>query len=73
MNTDPEAHQPGSEGSDDSFDAADAWDAFDADVFTREIENVSASDWDVDTDLLWGDLDAPDDPGADAMSPDFPG
>jgi len=26
-----------------------------ANVFTEEIENVSASDWDVDADVLWGD------------------
>ena len=26
-----------------------------ADMFTQEIENVNASDWDMDSDLLWGD------------------
>lgn len=27
-------------------------------MFTREIENVEASDWDVDSDSLWGEEDA---------------
>ncbi len=67
MYTDPDDRQRGADGADDS-----SFDAFDADIFTREIENVSASDWDVDTDLLWGEPDAPDDPGADAMITDFP-
>lgn len=44
-----------------------------ANAFTDEIVNVSASDWDVDADVLWGqdaslDLDA--DPGPAAY--DFP-
>ena len=43
----------------------------DADIFTREIENVSASDWDVDTDLLWGDPDAAGDQGADGVDSGF--
>jgi hypothetical protein len=33
------------------------------DMFTQEIENVDASDWDVDSESLWGDETA--DTGAD--------
>ncbi len=68
MYTDPDDRQPELDGADDS-----SFDAFGADVFTREIENVSASDWDVDTDLLWGEPEALDEPGADAIASDFPG
>ncbi|KJL40856.1 MULTISPECIES: hypothetical protein [Microbacterium] len=44
-----------------------------ANAFTDEIANVTASDWDVDADVLWGDDASPDlgiDPGASAF--DFP-
>jgi len=44
-----------------------------ANVFTEEIENVAASDWDIDADVLWGEdssLDIGMDPGAGAY--DFP-
>jgi len=44
-----------------------------ANAFTEELENVAASDWDVDADALWGDdatFDVGMDPGAAAY--DFP-
>jgi hypothetical protein len=37
---------------------------FGTDMFSSEIANVDASDWDVDTDLIWGDDDPADDGGA---------
>lgn len=67
MYPDPDDHPPDAGAMGDS-----SFDVFGGDVFTREIENVSASDWDVDSDLLWGEPDAPDDPGADAIGADFP-
>jgi hypothetical protein len=39
-------------GSDFADAAADPWLA---NLFSDEIENVNASDWDVDTALIWGD------------------
>jgi len=36
------------------------------DLFSAEIQNVNASDWDVDSDLIWGD-----DPG-DSSGLDLP-
>ena len=50
----------------DDASGADPWDDGLADpfadpaaanLFSAEIENVNASDWDVDTDLIWGDDD----------------
>jgi hypothetical protein len=62
---DDAADQPASvpAGSDDAFDA-EPWgsdfaegasDPWLTNLFTDEIENVNASDWDVDTALIWGD------------------
>jgi len=51
-------------GSDFTEGASDPWLA---NLFTDEIENVNASDWDVDTALIWGDDGEPaalDDSGA---------
>ncbi|WP_396657594.1 hypothetical protein [Microbacterium sp.] len=44
---------------------ADPWATGDlgADMFSSEIANVDASDWDVDTDLIWGDDGDPADDG----------
>ncbi|KDA06662.1 hypothetical protein DC31_08045 [Microbacterium sp. CH12i] len=58
--------------SDDDLD--DTFDFTGADMFTQEIENVNASDWDVDNDLLWGDGGAADaiDIGDTAFDSDFP-
>jgi hypothetical protein len=39
-------------GGDFAEGASDPWLA---NLFTEEIENVNASDWDVDTALIWGD------------------
>ncbi|MFE5407223.1 hypothetical protein [Microbacterium sp. NPDC056569] len=45
-----------------------------ANAFSEEIENVTASDWDVDADVLWGgaagSFDTGTDPAANAF--DFP-
>ncbi|SFR94734.1 hypothetical protein SAMN04487846_1013 [Microbacterium sp. cf046] len=43
-----------------------------ANLFSAEIENVSATDWDIDAESIWGDVgtDAVDDGGA--MGLDFP-
>ena len=61
---------------------ADPWDEDFADpfadpastnLFSAEIENVNASDWDVDADRIWGDdggSDAVDDGGVSGL--DFP-
>lgn len=42
--------------------------------FFHEIENVSASDWDVDSDALWGAIggDHVIEIGDDAIDPDIP-
>jgi hypothetical protein len=37
-------------------------------TFTEEIENVSASDWDLDADALWGGVDEPTHFGPDPGS-----
>lgn len=66
MHTESDGRSSESSAFDDS-----SFDGFGPDIFTREIENVSASDWDVDTDLLWGEPDVPDSPGADAIDTDF--
>lgn len=42
-----------------------AVDPFGDDIFTREIVNISESDWDLDTNELWGDAVDTTDPGAD--------
>jgi len=42
-------------------------------TFNEEIENVSASDWDLDADALWGGADETPDYGPDPGSAfDFP-
>lgn len=45
------------------------------DMFTQEIENVDASDWDVDSASLWGDegMDTGADLGDASFDIDFPG
>ncbi len=68
--------------ADDAAFAADLWgdgfaDAFsDASTnwFSAEIENVSASDWDIDTAQIWDGDDGADDvtDGGDAVGGDFP-
>jgi hypothetical protein len=61
------ADGPWDAGSDDSFA-----DAAGANLFTAEIENVNAADWDeVDTALLWGD-DGGDVGGGDPSALDLP-
>jgi hypothetical protein len=66
---------------DDAFDDG-VWDAdfaeslidpSAANLFTAEIENVNASDWDVDTALIWGD-DGGDDAvdGGETLGLDLP-
>ncbi|MFC8682707.1 hypothetical protein ACFT30_14415 [Microbacterium ureisolvens] len=40
-------------------------------AFTEEIENITASDWDVDADVLWGD-DGSLGTGPDPTGFDFP-
>ncbi len=44
-------------GADGGFWGSDAGDPFadTTDWFSAELENVSASDWDIDTAQLWGD------------------
>jgi len=43
-----------------------------ANLFSSEIENVNASDWDIDTALIWGD-ESDDAPAGDSgMDLDFP-
>lgn len=44
-------------GTDGGFWGSDAGDPFadTTDWFSAELENVSASDWDIDTAQLWGD------------------
>jgi hypothetical protein len=66
MYMDPDGGSADAAGFGDS-----SFDALSADAFTQEIENVSASDWDVDTDLLWGDPEPIDDPSADGIDPGF--
>ena len=64
---DPFADGPWDAGSDDSVT-----DPAGANLFTAEIENVNASDWDdLDTDLIWGD-DGGDIAGGDALGLDLP-
>ena len=66
-------------GSDVGASGEDAWDELASgnptalDLFSAEIENVDASDWDFDADLIWGDDggDAAVDGGGTA-EPDFP-
>ena len=43
-------------------------------MFTDEIDNIDASDWDVDSDSLWGSDDgtAAIDPGDGLFDTDFP-
>lgn len=42
-----------------------AVDPFGDSIFTREIVNISESDWDLDTNELWGDAVGTTDPDAD--------
>lgn len=68
--------------ADDAAVAADLWGDGFADVFSdastswfsAEIENVSASDWDIDSAQIWdGDADADDvTDGGEAVGGDFP-
>jgi hypothetical protein len=46
-------------GADGGFWGGDVGDPFadTTDWFSAELENVSASDWDIDTAQLWGDSD----------------
>ena len=69
---------PGDSGfGDESWDeSADPFaDPLGVNMFTQEIENVDASDWDVDSDSLWGDVgaDAGTDIGDGSFDIDFPG
>lgn len=42
-----------------------------ASMFTEELANVDASEWDVETESLWGEeLENPD-PGAPPLGPDL--
>lgn len=72
----PEAGEPvGTPGADPwGLDFADAFaDPAGANFFSAEIENVNATDWDVDADSIWGDdggSDAVDDGGIAGL--DFP-
>jgi hypothetical protein len=50
-----------------------AVDPFGDDIFTREIVNISESDWDLDTNELWGDAVDITDPGADAFGGELSG
>lgn len=50
--------EPDTSPSDDApWGGADLLDPFGADAFTQEIANISESDWDLDADEIWGDLD----------------
>ena len=68
--------------TDDAF-GADPWgddsadpfaDPASANLFSAEIENVNASDWDIDTASIWGDEagDADIDGGGEALGLDLP-
>jgi hypothetical protein len=67
-------HDAGSDARVWGIDPPDAYsDPTAANLFTAEIEHVDASDWDVDTALIWGD--EIDDGGAGldgSMGLDFP-
>ncbi|MFD4420532.1 hypothetical protein ACFWN7_03380 [Agromyces sp. NPDC058484] len=43
------------DGLADALSDPTAGDPTAANLFTAEIENVDASDWDVDTELIWGE------------------
>ncbi|MGR7917674.1 hypothetical protein ACU045_06885 [Microbacterium sp. MAHUQ-60] len=45
---------------------AGAFDPFATDLFTQEIANIAESDWDLDADEIWGDLDGTPDVVDDA-------
>ena len=50
--------------------AADA-DPTGANIFTAEIENVNSSDWEMDPDVIWGDVvDPSPDVDGGALGPD---
>lgn len=55
-------------------DGDETYDISGANMFTEEIENINASDWDVDSDLLWGDdgAEATVDIGDGVFDTDFP-
>ncbi|MEV7631582.1 hypothetical protein AB0N64_04135 [Microbacterium sp. NPDC089318] len=42
-----------------------------SDAFSQEIANISESDWDLDADEIWGDLDGGQDGGVDPSGPEF--
>ncbi len=55
-------------------DGDETYDVSGANMFTEELENINASDWDVDSDLLWGDDGAEGtvDIGDGSFDTDFP-
>jgi hypothetical protein len=67
---------------DDVPESADPWgddladpfaDPASANLFSAEIENVNASDWDVDTASIWGDeAGSADIDGGEALGLDLP-
>ncbi len=78
----PEQPADASADTDDAF-AADSWgdefadpfaDPATANLFSAEIENVNASDWDVDTASIWGDEagSADIDEGGESLGIDLP-
>lgn len=50
---------------------ADLLDPFGADAFTQEIANISESDWDLNADEIWGDLDDGQGDGTDLPGPEL--
>jgi hypothetical protein len=69
--TDPAGHAFDSLWGSDFADA----DPLAANLFSAEIENVNASDWNLDSDLIWGGGDgdhAVDDGGGGSIGLDFP-
>jgi len=77
----PEQQADASADTDDAF-GADPWaddltdpfaDPAAANLFSAEIENVNASDWDVDTSVIWGDeAGSADIDGGDTLGLDLP-
>ena len=78
----PEQSSAESADPDDGFGAGQWGDDFTdpfadpaaTNLFSAEIENVNASDWDVDTDLMWGDDagSATIDDGGETLGLDLP-
>ncbi|MFD5224667.1 hypothetical protein ACFWHT_03510 [Microbacterium sp. NPDC058342] len=67
-------YRPSPPGDGDAWDAGLA-DPFAGSVFGQEIANVSESDWDVDSALIWGEDPVDAGPVSDAApgADDFPG